>query len=142
MENYLFDPVLVYACLVGLRCAPAVDGCARLLPGDEHTMRSADPNVLQRMIDVVSHLFEKECAELSCSAAPQCADLVTGQTIKLPAWVLEQRGHDLEPTAIAVGERLGIGTQLNRRNLRLALTRSRLVYKELADQLANIQTGS
>ncbi|MBK8999583.1 MAG: AAA family ATPase [Myxococcales bacterium] len=95
IENYLFDPLNIYARLVEKREAPHIADVPSLLPGDEHRLHQLPDTTLQSIVDHVAAMFEPDLIV----GAKRPAVLATGQTVSLPAWAFERRGHDLQRLA-------------------------------------------
>jgi hypothetical protein len=133
-ENYLLDPLVIFALLVEEGVAPIVTGL-KISAGDEHLLRTKESASLQAIADVVC--TELEGADPSLAGHPRSSvSYTTGQRIELPNWVLTHRGHDLLPKAQRIfgGPRL-----INQKRLLKAVRRCRLIPKELAVLLAEIQ---
>jgi energy-coupling factor transporter ATP-binding protein EcfA2 len=133
-ENYLLDPLVVFALLSEDGRAPAIPGLS-ITSGDEHLLRSKDSRTLQIISDMICTQFE--AAEPSVSSLPKIEiAYTTGQTIRASQWVTSYRGHDLLPKIQKVFGGPGV---INQVRLRKAMRRCRLIPVELATLLREIQ---
>lgn len=133
-ENYLLDPLIVYALLVEDGSAPAVSDLS-VTQGDEHLLRTFSRDKLQSVADVICAAIEGVEPSLA-GVAKQTVVYTNGVKIDCPAWVIDHRGHDLLP----IVQRAFGGPQLvNRVRLLKAFRRARLVPVELAELLAQVQ---
>ena len=133
-ENYLLDPLVVFALLSEDGKAPSVPGLA-ITSGDEHLLRSKDSSALQGIADVIC--AQLEAAEPSLASLPKIAITYTaGQVIKVSKWVVSHRGHDLLPK---MQRAFGGHGLINQVRLRKAMRRCRLIPVELAVLLQEIQ---
>jgi energy-coupling factor transporter ATP-binding protein EcfA2 len=133
-ENYLLDPVVVFALLSENGSAPPISGLT-ISSGDEHLLRTQDETALQKIADAICGRLEA----IELILAPSSRTIVTyttGQCITVSDWVLSHRGHDLLPKMQKV---FGGPSLVNPVRLLKALRRCRLIPKELATLLKEIQ---
>jgi len=126
-ENYLLDPLNVFGLLLESGVAPAVSGIA-VSSGDEHLLRKLPATDLQAISDTVTTKVEQLNSALV--AAPRAAVIYTnGQTIQVPKWVADHRGHDLLPL---YQNAWGGHQMITPPKLIRSLRRVRLISRELA----------
>jgi len=134
VENYLLDPIVIFALLIEEGMAPTVTGVT-ISAGDEHLLRTKENATLQAIADVVCAKLES--AESSLAGRPRVSvSYTTGQNVQVPDWVLSHRGHDLLPK---VQRAFGGPRLINQMRLLKAIRRCRLIPKELAVLLTDIQ---
>jgi energy-coupling factor transporter ATP-binding protein EcfA2 len=133
-ENYLLDPLVIFALLSEDGRAPSVPGLA-ITSGDEHLLRTKDSIALQAIADVICSRLE--AVESNLVGLPKLAITYTGgQIINVPNWVVLHRGHDLLPKMQGAFGGHGL---INQVRLRKAMRRCRLIPVELAVLLQEIQ---
>jgi ABC-type molybdenum transport system ATPase subunit/photorepair protein PhrA len=134
IENYMLDPLVIFALLLEEGKAEPVHGVS-ISAGNEHLLRYQNKAALQAIADAICSAMESTKPTL----ATQQRSIVTyslGQTISVPTWVVDYRGHDLLSVA---QDTFGGANFINQRRLLKALQRCRLIPKELAELLATIQ---
>jgi energy-coupling factor transporter ATP-binding protein EcfA2 len=133
-ENYLLDPIIVFALLSEDGSAPAIPGFT-ISSGDEHLLRTEDGPTLQAIADIICSRLQ--AAEASLAPLPRTTVTYTaGQSINIPDWVLTYRGHELLPK---MQREFGGPGLVNPPRLRKAIRRCRLIPQELAVLLQEIQ---
>ena len=132
-ENYLLDPVNLFALLLENGTPPVVPGLT-ITPGDEHRIRTLDVGSLQAIVDTVCQLAK--LAEPSLSGGPVPIRYTNGVDVQAPSWVIDHRGHDLLPIA---QKAFGGHSLVSPPRLRKALQRSRMIPTDLASLLARVQ---
>ncbi|MDC6625786.1 hypothetical protein OEZ82_27565, partial [Leclercia adecarboxylata] len=110
--------------------APKV-GDLKISAGDEHRLKAMDNTILQAIADTICSQVEVAEPSLAGRSLSNVA-YTSGQTIKVPDWVLSYRGHDLLPK---VQTAFGGHKIVNPARLTKALRRCRLIPKELATLL-------
>ncbi|GGD81002.1 hypothetical protein GCM10008012_26030 [Rhizobium anhuiense] len=133
-ENYLLDPLVVYALLMEENQAPKLPGI-NLMSGDEHLLRTQPEETLQAIVDTVTAAVE--ASEPSIAGQGKLEVTYTaGHKLFHPRWVIDHRGHDL----LRVVQRAFLGPQhLNPRRLIKCLRRCRMIPVELAVLMKAIQ---
>jgi energy-coupling factor transporter ATP-binding protein EcfA2 len=133
-ENYLLDPVVIFGLLVEEGTAPTISNL-KITAGDEHLLRTMSSTVLQSIADAICTQMVATEQSLAGGAFLQVG-YTTGQTISVPKWVAEKRGHDLLPIAQRAfgGHRL-----VNQVRLTKAFKRCRLVPADMARLLRDVQ---
>ncbi|KQY45316.1 hypothetical protein ASD46_09355 [Rhizobium sp. Root491] len=133
-ENYLLDPLVVYALLLEENQAPKIPG-VELTSGDEHLLRTQSETTLQFIVDAITATVEASEASLAGQGKRQTS-YTTGQKLLLPNWVIDHRGHDLLP----IMQKAFLGPQhLNPRRLIKCLRRCRMIPVELPLLMKAIQ---
>lgn len=96
LENYLLDPIVVFAALAAHERAPAVAGIT-VRAGDEHTLRDRAPEELQRIADVVFSAIQPHLGTLD-KAETELTDVtfIGGPTLRYPKWLLQRQGKALQ----------------------------------------------
>lgn len=133
-ENYLLDPLVVYALLMEENQAPKLSGI-NLMSGDEHLLRTQPQETLQAIVDTVTAAVE--ASEPSLAGQEKLEVTYTaGHKLFHPRWVIDNRGHDL----LRIVQRALLGPQhLNPRRLIKCLRRCRMIPAELAVLMRAIQ---
>ncbi len=134
-ENYLLDPLVLFALLLEENQAPPVPG-VNISAGNEHLLRFESETGLQAIVDVVS--AKMTAINSSLQVVPTTVVRYTqGQNVQVPGWVINHRGHDLLPIA---QQAFGGPKIVNPPRLIKAVRRCRLIPEELASLLATIQS--
>lgn len=133
-ENYLLDPINIFGLQLENTAAPFVDGVT-ISSGDEHQLRHMNSEAIQAITNVITAGVEKLAPELA-GASRTAVTYTFGQTIQMPQWVIDHRGHDL----LQLYQRAwGGGDHVNRPRLLKVLRRVRLIPRELAMLYAELQ---
>lgn len=133
-ENYLLDPVLVFAVLLENGNAPIIDGLS-VSSGDEHTLRGLSSEQLQAICDTIT--LKIEAANTSLLTEPKVVVTYTrGQVVSVPNWIVNHRGHSLLPI---VQQQWGGHQAINPSRLIKVFRRVRLVPVELATLFDDLQ---
>jgi hypothetical protein len=135
-ENYLLDPITVFALLLENGTAPPVPGVA-ISSGDEHLLRLQDSGSLQAIVNTICNAIEMAEPSLG-SHAKSTVQFTSGVEVQMPEWVLKKRGHDLLPIVQKV---FGGPQTINPPRLIKAMQRCRIIPKELAALFHRIQSG-
>lgn len=133
-ENYLLDPLVLFALLLEEGAAPNVTGVT-ISSGDEHLLRLQEGVVLQAIVNAVCAAMEIVDPTLATTVTTNVTYTV-GSRVQMPAWVADRRGHDLLPIAQRAFGGHGV---VNPVRLLKALRRCRLLPEELAKLLMSIQ---
>jgi hypothetical protein len=139
IENYLLDPILAYAALLEADKAPAVSGIS-VRKGSEHELGALPQSDLQRIADEVLGLVERSLkAGVVASATPtREVEFTNGIKLRYFEWMFTYRGHDL----LAKFQYALDGSRaqtIQYEKLNLALRRVRLIPKELAQVMRELQ---
>jgi hypothetical protein len=135
-ENYLLDPLNLYALLVEEALAPTIAGLD-IKPGDEHLLRGLASAQFQAIVDRITGDMEAADGSLRSGTRINVA-YTTGQTVDVPSWVTDHRGHDLLPIAQAT---FATPKVINPPRLIKSLRRCRVIPVHLADMLASVQVA-
>ena len=135
MENYLLDPVNVYGLLLSNGTAPIVTG-HDVTQGDEHRLRDLSDAILQTITDVITLGVQETNPELPTGSQVE-VEYTRGARIKVPAWVIDYRGHDLLPMYQA---RWGNAQIITPPKLAKTIRRVRFIPRELATLFLEMQT--
>jgi energy-coupling factor transporter ATP-binding protein EcfA2 len=108
IENYLIDPINVFALLLDGGNAPFVELETPVVLGEEGKIRERSDEELQRIADAVTELFE---ARIDPPASEEEKERTTveytnGRRITIPLWLVERRGHDLMHSLRAITPRV------------------------------------
>ncbi|AYO86103.1 ATP-binding protein [Methylobacterium brachiatum] len=133
-ENYILDPLNIYSLLVENNTAPSIPGIS-IASGDEHLLRMQSKDDLQKITDAIVNLIEAGEDSLQSTTKIK-VDYTFGQSIDVPDWVINRRGHDLLPIAQRT---FGGANLINPPRLLRALRRARLIPVELAGLFAQLQ---
>lgn len=133
LENYLLDPLLLAA--FKARSQGKVLESFAPFEGNESNLHQADAMALQRVVDEVVKAIGDE---LTPAPEDDFRDVsyVSGPTLRLPAWLLEHRGKDLN-APLQAGLRFPLVVDRLVEMVRL----TQLVPQELADTLREIAEG-
>ena len=134
-ENYLLDPINVFALLLENGSAPAVPG-VEVSSGDEHLLRLLGSNGLQSITNTICDALELKEPSLAGQSRIG-VNFSSGAQVEMPTWVLRKRGHDLLPV---VQSAFGGAQTINPPRLIKAMKRCRVVPVELAALLRRIQS--
>lgn len=133
-ENYLLDPLVVYALLMEENKAPEIPGI-KLTSGDEHLLRTQSKETLQMIVDMVTSTIEASEPSIVGQSKLEVS-YTTGQKVMHPKWVIDHRGHSLLPLV----QKAFLGPQhVNPRRLIKCLRRCRMIPVELAVLMKTIQ---
>jgi hypothetical protein len=114
-ENYLFDPVVVYAALANVRQAPVIPG----VPSTEITevanlRKHLSPDIFQKIVDYVLSYIEPIPVEKLPDRTSVEVPIVDGPTVRYPAWFLFSKGKYLiGPLQKAFGKSLQRSALIN-----------------------------
>jgi energy-coupling factor transporter ATP-binding protein EcfA2 len=139
IENYLLDPIVVYAALLEADKAPAVSGIT-VKKGSEHELGALPQSDLQRIADEVLGLVDRALrAGGVASATPtREVEFTNGIKVRYFEWMFTYRGHDLlAKFQYALDSSRAQTIQYEKLNL--ALRRVRLIPKELAQVMRELQ---
>ena len=136
IENYMLDPLVVYALLVEEGRAPALAD-VKVTQGDQHQLRLMSAVQLQSMVDCI-------CSEVTAflqdlrkeEVVRRQVELTSGLSLQYPSWLLDRRGHDLLPI---FQQAFGGPGLIKPERLLKSLRTCRLIPKELADVLGTVQ---
>lgn len=135
-ENYLWDPIIVFAALMDQKAAPALAGI-KTNPGDEHLLRELPASGLQSIVDCVLHKVEPHLGTLS-QADRNFVKVQFDNDIQVdyPNWMLRKQGKILSQEFRAA---FNTNRILEQQQLLKSYMRVRLVPTELCECLKRLQ---
>jgi hypothetical protein len=136
IENYLLDPVNVYAALMDGEKAPALPGIS--LPfGHECKLLDLTSEQVQQIADEIHKTVESHFEGLTLEQrSPQTVVLQSGKIVMYPKWLMERRGKDL---LRAYQQAFGPKT-INLKHLMRAYRKLHIMPRELNELLAMVRT--
>jgi len=132
IENYILDPLVVYALLLELDIAPAVANVT-LAVGDEASIASLPVMDQQAIVEVVCSKVRPQ----DISAPRHTVKFTNGNVLQYPQWLLTDRGHDLFKVFQSA---FGGASNISPPRLLNAFRRVRLIPVELAEIMRALQT--
>lgn len=144
IENYLADPLLVYAALLDKEEAPEIEGI-ELSVGEEYKLKILGIEDLQKVIDVIVGICEQEVK----TNFPDVTELnglnrievnfVDGKKLFYPQWLIEKRGktiiHQVYNTVFT-------SRVVNFKTLYKAMRKLNIFPEDIANKFMEIKTGS
>ena len=100
IENYLIDPILVFAVLLHKDVAPKINNMD-LAFGDEYKLREMGSDQLQFIADYIFSVVENKLQEEYINKSEtfdfslQIVEFISGVNLKYPKWLFSYRGKDL-----------------------------------------------
>ena len=137
IENYLLDPIVVFAALLGRRRVPELKLSRSIPYGSEALIPELPVDDLKRIAGVILSPVAALLSLDSGESAEVEVDYQTGAKLMLPRWLLDRRGKDL----CTVFRGAWDGTALGTRPLIDAFEKVRMVPEELANLFEMIQRG-
>jgi hypothetical protein len=95
LENYLVDPIVLYAILMHRGEHQKVLDLG-LKDGNYYELVKAEPKQLQEISDVVCGLIEGHQPQVKVTTGVINVDYVGGKAVSVPAWLRDCQGHALE----------------------------------------------
>ncbi len=95
LENYLLDPIVLYAAMMHQGVHTKVLDVG-IKDGNYYELREADEAKLQSIVDKMVGVVETSCAPLKTNRGTFEIEYVCGKRVKVPLWLRDHRGHDLE----------------------------------------------
>lgn len=99
IENYLLDPILIYACLIEKNLHEPIYALEEIATCNIHTINDLENETLQKIANVICNKLELYRPELKTEETFSIY-YVNGKEIQAPAWLKNDRGHDLEQFVI------------------------------------------
>jgi hypothetical protein len=125
LENYLLDPIILYAVLMH-RGEHSKVFDAGLKDANYYELRNADVSLLQSIMDNLCSVIEQKQPSVKSISGQFSVEYICGKTLHAPAWLRDYRGHDLE-SAVRETFRILIGN---------AFTITRNECEDLLDMLS------
>ncbi|MES2265562.1 MAG: ATP-binding protein [Bacteroidota bacterium] len=99
IENYLIDPLIVFAILIDKEKAPEVDGL-KLTIGEEYKLKTLEAEKLQKIVDYVFNSIEPELPNFFADFNATELDrldikFTNGIVLSYPKWIINRRGKTL-----------------------------------------------
>lgn len=99
IENYVADPLIVFATLLDKEKAPNIDGI-NLNIGEEYKIKTYPNQLLQKIIDEIISLAKPKLTTIfpnfnSSDEEIIEIELITGQKVFYPKWLLKRRGKTI-----------------------------------------------
>lgn len=100
IENYLADPILVYAALIDKEKNPEVEGL-KLTVGEEYKLKSLSNELLQRIADVILSMVDSKLNQCfpDFNAGIESerieVEFIGGAKLLYPKWLLTRRGKTI-----------------------------------------------
>ncbi|WKZ76157.1 MAG: AAA family ATPase [Vicingaceae bacterium] len=143
IENYLADPILVYAALIDKEKNPQIEGL-KLSVGEEYKLKSLPAETLQKVADTIISIVEPELkkyfSDFDASETERIEVAFVGGTILLyPKWLLSRRGKTI---LNEVYNNIFTSPIINFTTLFKALRKLNMFPKDLVDKLTEIKTGA
>lgn len=144
IENYLADPILVYAALIDKEKNPPIDGL-KLAVGEEYKLKSLPNEILQKVADVILSTVEPELKKYFPDFDPSTEserieiNFVGGQKILYPKWLLNRRGKTI---LNELYNNIFTSPIINFTTLFKALRKLNMFPVDLVDKLTEIKTGA
>jgi hypothetical protein len=135
IENFLLDPIVVFASLLDNfpQDAAQISGTT-LGAGDEWKLRQESSEALQSIADKILAPVETILPNPGTARIP--VQFMSSQTLQYPEWLLHSRGHDLQGK---FNEAYGASRDIcSKRSLKHAFERLRMVPLELHDIFTSI----
>ncbi len=135
IENYLCDPLIIYALLKEEGKAPAIEG-VNISRGEEYRIRDLGEEYLQKIINQI--LNEMKLKICRVDDDERQVKFTNGKTLSYPVWFLERPGHDLLNLCQSCFCR-NIKPEVLTSKLTSKLYVVRMIPKELAEIMDRIQ---
>ncbi len=95
LENYLLDPVIVYAVLMKEgKHAEITD--VGIKDGNFYDLQKAEESTLQQIADAICSLVEQHQPQVKVTEETMSVEYLHGKSITVPVWLRDFRGHHLE----------------------------------------------
>jgi hypothetical protein len=128
IENYIFDPLVIFECLLNQSRARTIDGVS-LAPGDSCRIRELPNESLQSIVDIVSKpILEKIAADHSQTMA---VVFTNGKSVNLCIAFRDHHGHTLSQAVYEI-------YKTSRAELLQSMKRLRMIPRDLADLFSEI----
>jgi ABC-type Mn2+/Zn2+ transport system ATPase subunit len=143
IENYLADPILVYATLIDKEKHPIIEGL-RLTIGEEYKLKSLSSETLQLVADTMINAIEPKLKDyfsdfdqLKETERVQIT-FTNGVVLLYPKWLISRRGKTI---INEVYNQIFSSTLINFSTLFKALRKLNIFPKDLVDKLNEIKTA-
>jgi ABC-type uncharacterized transport system ATPase component len=143
IENYLTDPVLVYAALIDKEKNQLIEGL-KLSVGEEYKLKSLPNETLQKVADSIISMVEPELHKyfLDFDASRETerieVEFIGGAKLFYPKWLINRRGKTI---LNEIYNNTFSSTIINFSTLFKALRKLNMFPKDLANKLTEIKNG-
>lgn len=143
IENYLTDPIIVYAALIDKEVNPIIDG-VNFSVGEEYKLKSLSAGILQKVADSIISDIEPDLVNIFTDfnqiTETERIEIEYSNGIKLsyPIWLFTRRGKTILNEAY---NRKYTSRVINFTTLFKALRKLNLFPKDLIDKLNEIKNG-
>lgn len=143
IENYLIDPILVYATLIDKEKNHAIEGM-KLSIGEEYKLKSLPAQTLQKVADTIFSIVEPELknyfSDFDSTTELERVEIkfINGTTLMYPKWLLYRRGKTI---LNEVYNNIFTSPIINFTTLFKALRKLNMFPTDLVDKLTEIKTG-
>jgi predicted ATPase len=143
IENYLTDPILVYAALIDKEKNPMIEGL-KLSVGEEYKLKSLSNETLQKVADLIISLVEPELNkyfpdfDASTETKRIEVNFIGGAKLLYPKWLINRRGKTI---LNELYNNIFSSTVINFSTLFKAMRKLNMFPKDLADKLTEIKNG-
>lgn len=144
IENYLADPILVYAALIDKEKNPPIQDL-KLSVGEEYKLKSLPEDILQKVADTIIALVEPELKnyfpDFDQTKETEKVEVlfINGTKLFYPKWLLSRRGKTI---LNEVYNKIFTSPIINFSTLFKALRKLNMFPKDLVDKLTEIKTGA
>lgn len=143
IENYLTDPILVYAALIDKEKNPLIEDL-KLSVGEEYKLKSLPNDTLQKVADLIISIVEPHLIkyfpdfDLTTESERIEVNFIGGATLLYPKWLLNRRGKTI---LNELYNNVFSSTVINFSTLFKAFRKLNMFPKDLADKLTEIKNG-
>lgn len=143
IENYLTDPILVYAALIDKERNPLIEDL-KLSVGEEYKLKSLPNETLQKVADLIISMAEPELIkyfpDFDSNTETERIEInfIGGAKLYYPKWLINRRGKTI---LNELYNNLFSSTVINFSTLFKALRKLNMFPKDLADKLTEIKNG-
>lgn len=144
IENYLADPILVFAALIDKEKNPPIPGL-KLSVGEEYKLKSLPAETLQKVADSIILIVEPELKKYFPDFDPATeterveVKFIGDTTLFYPRWLLNRRGKTI---LNEIYNNIFTSPIINFTTLFKALRKLNMFPKDLVDKLNEIKTGA
>lgn len=96
IENYIYDPIQVFAALLSVRKEPNIVLAHPLARGNEHKLRELPAHDLQNIVNIITESIKSRLTDLTDTDQEQVnVEMTNGTSISYPKWHLQRNGKIL-----------------------------------------------
>ncbi|WHF52408.1 ATP-binding protein [Chryseobacterium gotjawalense] len=144
IENYLVDPILVYAALIDKERNPSIQDL-KLNIGEEYKLKSLPADTLQKVADTIISLVEPELKNYfpdfdhTKETEKVEVSFINGTKLLYPKWLFTRRGKTI---LNEVYNKIFTSPIINFSTLFKAMRKLNMFPKDLMDKLTEMKTGA